>query len=122
MAKDLTAGRQTFLDRSSLAPLSCFCHTQRAARQAGTLAFMAPRNAAFDLQTCPLYVEEEEEDMCLESIIDARQLRVKQDILVRCHVLYYAPVVLQVAVLDPRLVSVVMARVRTDLGVRRDAC
>ena len=57
---------------------------------------MAPGNAAFDLQTCPLYVEEEEKDMCLESIIDARQLRVKQEILVRCHVLYYAPVVLQV--------------------------
>jgi hypothetical protein len=51
--------------------------------EAEQLAWMAPGSAAFDLQTCPLYVEVEEEDMSLESIIDARQLRVKQDILVR---------------------------------------
>ena len=44
---------------------------------------MAPGSAAFDLQTCPLYVGEEEADTSLESIIDARQLCVKQDILVR---------------------------------------
>jgi hypothetical protein len=52
---------------------------------------MVPSTAAFDLQTCPLYVEEEEVETSLESIIDSRQLRVKQDILVRCHVLHYAP-------------------------------
>ena len=72
---------------------------------------MASGNADFDLQTCPLYVEEEEEDTSLESVIDARQLRVKQDILVRCHVLYFALVVLTVVISDPWLVSVVMARV-----------
>lgn len=59
--------------------------------EAGKLACMAPGNAAFDLQTCPLYVEEEEEDTSLDSIIDTRQLRVKQAILVRCHVLHYVP-------------------------------
>jgi DNA-directed RNA polymerase subunit L len=45
---------------------------------------MAPSNAAFDPQTCPLYVEEEEDT--LASMLDVQQLRMKQEILVRYHV------------------------------------